>query len=103
VALREVLADLSVRVRGTRQLQGANRGVNAFVGNMRAAAGALGAAGAAVRRGRWTLRDGLDPLVFFDERVFLEAVMTSLSAGGDRLWRRPRPAHVTASLAEFPG
>ncbi|GAB5547811.1 MAG: hypothetical protein SangKO_075710 [Sandaracinaceae bacterium] len=48
MALREVLADLSVRVRGTRQLQGANRGVNAFVGNMRAAAGALGAAGAAI-------------------------------------------------------
>ena len=48
MALREVLADLSVRVRGTRQLQGATRGVNAFVGNMRAASTALGAAGAAI-------------------------------------------------------
>ncbi|GAB5541373.1 MAG: hypothetical protein SangKO_011330 [Sandaracinaceae bacterium] len=48
MALREVLADLSVRVRGTGQLQGATRGVNAFVGNMRAASTALGAAGAAI-------------------------------------------------------
>ena len=48
MALREILADLRVRVRGGEQLQRANRGVQSTVGSLRQAGRALGAAGAAL-------------------------------------------------------
>lgn len=48
MALREVLADLIVRVRGAAQLQQVNRGVTGAVGQLRAAGRALGVVGAAL-------------------------------------------------------
>jgi len=48
VALREILADLVVRVRGTRQLANVQRSATGVVGSLRGAARALGAVGAAV-------------------------------------------------------
>lgn len=48
MALREVLADLVVRVRGAAQLQQVNRGVTGAVGSLRAAGRALGPIGAAI-------------------------------------------------------